>query len=98
MITGYKILRKEMNSSYRVIIDDTNSKNLAYFDMNLPDGYYAYKVIPIIEKEESYKITMHGIDRESDLFEIYKKYQEILAKQIWDSTEIQSKIIWFSYY
>ncbi len=92
MITGYKILRKEMNSSYRVIIDDTHSKNLLYLDKNIPDGYYAYKVIPIIEKEESDKITMHGIDRESNLFEIYKKGQELLAKQIWDSVKIQSEL------
>ena len=92
MITGYKILRKEMNSSYRVIIDNINSKNLVYLDKNIPDGYYAYKVIPIIEKQESYKITMHGIDRESNLFEIYKKGQELLAKQIWDSVKIQSEL------
>ena len=92
IITGYKILRKEMNSSYQVIIDDTNSKNLVYLDKNLPDGYYAYKVIPIIEKEESDKITMHGIERWSNLFNIYMKGQELLAKQVWNSAEIQSEL------
>ena len=92
IITGYKILRKEMNSSYQVIIDDTNSKKLVYYDKNLPDGYYAYKVIPIIEKEKSDKITMHGIQRWSNLFSIYMKGQEILAKQVWDSAEIQSEL------
>ncbi len=92
IITGYKILRKEMNSSYQVITDETNSKNLVYYDKNLPDGYYSYKVIPIIEKEESDKITMHGINRWSNLFSIYMKGQELLAKQVWDSAEIQSEL------
>ncbi len=92
IITGYKILRKEMNSSYQVITDETNSKNLVYYDKKLPDGYYAYKIIPIIEKEESDKITMHGIDRWSNLFNIYMKGQELLAKQVWDSAEIQSEL------
>jgi len=92
IITGYKILRKEMNSSYLVIIDNTNSKNLVYYDKNLPDGYYAYKVVPIIEKEESDKITMHGIERWSNLFNIYMKGQELLAKQVWNSDKIQAEL------
>jgi len=35
---------------------------------------------------------MHGIDRWSNLFSIYMKGQELLAKQVWDSAEIQSEL------
>lgn len=92
IITGYKILRKDMNSSYRIVLENTNSKDSSYIDKNLPDGYYAYKVVPIIEKQKSDKITMHGIQRMSNIFDIYKKGQELLAKNEWNSEGIQSQV------
>lgn len=92
IITGYKILRKDMNSSYRIIVDNANSKDSSYIDKNLADGYYSYKVIPIIEKQKSDKITMHGIQRMSNIFDIYKKGQELLAKNEWNGEEIQSQV------
>ncbi len=92
MITGYKILRKDSNSNYLAIIENTNSKDLRHIDKNLPDGYYTYKVIPIIERQKPDKITMHGIERLSNLFETYKKGQELLAKEVWDGEKIQSQL------
>ncbi len=79
-IIGYEILRKDLNSDYHSIVENTNSKNISYIDKNLDEGYYAYKIIPILQQIEHDKITMHGIDRHHSLFPIYLKFQQQLAE------------------
>ncbi len=78
-IIGYEILRKDLNSNYHVIIENMNQKKMSYIDRNLDDGYYAYKIIPILQKIEISKITMHGIDRHHNLFSTYVGGQQLLA-------------------
>lgn len=80
IITGYEISRKSLDGTYEVIIKNTNSTATTYFDLNLPPGYYGYKIIPITEKKPSDQLTMHGIDRQSNLFLTYVLGQELLAK------------------
>jgi len=79
-ITGYEILRKELNSDYQAIDEITNSKKTSYIDTNLSEGYYGYKVIPILEKIESNKITNNRIDRHDEFFSMYVKGQQLLAQ------------------
>ena len=79
ILTGYEIQRKDLNSDYRTI-DNIDPKNISYLDKKLNEGYYAYKVIPIIEQQQADDITMHGIDRKSNIFTIYLKGQELLAE------------------
>ena len=79
-ITGYEILRKELNSDYQIIDNITNSKKTSYIDMNLSEGYYGYKVISILEKIELNKITNNRIDRHDEFFSTYVKGQQLLAQ------------------
>ena len=79
-IIGYEILRKGPNSDYQLILETSNPKNTSYVDRNLSEGYYGYKIIPILQKIESNKITAHGINRNNDLFSSYARGQELLAQ------------------
>jgi len=81
-IVGYQILRKTLNTEYITHVENTNSLELFYVDSNLQKGFYGYKVIPIIEKQESQIIPMHGIDRNHSLFPAYLKGQELLAQAL----------------
>jgi len=81
-IVGYQILRKTLNTEYITHVENTNSLELFYVDSNLQKGFYGYKVIPIIEKQELQIISMHGIDRNHSLFPAYLKGQELLAQSL----------------
>lgn len=78
-VTAYQILRKSMNTDY-VLIAQQSSQHTSFLDRNLPEGYYGYKIIPIIDTNPD-KITKHGISRTSNLFVEYIRGQEILAKE-----------------
>lgn len=78
-IIGYEIFRKDLNSDYHSINEISNSKMTSYIDRNLNEGYYGYKIIPIIEKIETNKITKNVINRYDDLFSMYVKGQQLLA-------------------
>ena len=82
ILIGYEIQRKSLNSDYRTIADNFSSKSTFYIDKSLDEGYYAYNVAPIIENQKADEITMHGIDRKSNLFSIYMKGQELIAENI----------------
>ena len=82
ILIGYEIQRKSLDSNFQIIVENTNFKNTVYVDRNLNEGYYAYQVIPILEKEKPDEITMHGIDRKSNIFSSYLQGQELLAKNI----------------
>ena len=79
-IIGFEIFRKELNSDYYKISESTNSKKTSYIDMSLSKGYYGYKITPILQKIDSEKITMHGIDRRHDFFPIYMEGQQLIAQ------------------
>ena len=78
-IIGYEILRKTLDTEYITHVENTNSLELFYVDSNLQKGFFGYKVIPIITKQELQIIPMHGIDRNHSLFPAYLKGQELLA-------------------
>lgn len=80
-IVGYQILRKTLDAEYMTHIENTNSLETSYVDENLQKGFYGYKVIPIIEKQDQ-KISKHGIDRDHPLFAMYLKGQELLARAL----------------
>jgi len=79
-IIGFEIFRKDLNSDYYKIEEITNSKKTSYMDMSLSEGYYGYKITPILQKIDSDKITMHGIDRSHDFFPTYMKGQQLIAE------------------
>ncbi|MBT8251846.1 MAG: fibronectin type III domain-containing protein [Nitrosopumilus sp.] len=81
-INSYEILRKDLNSNYDKIAEITNPKQLSYIDMNLNEGYYGYKIIPVLLKTDSDKITMHGINREHSFFPIYIQGQQLVAQYL----------------
>ena len=81
-IISFEILRKDLNSDYHKIAEITNPKQLSYVDINLNEGYYGYKVIPVLLKTESNKITMHGINREHSFFPIYVQGQQLIAQYL----------------
>ena len=81
-ITGFEILRKDLNSAYHKVAEITNPKKLSYLDMNLDEGYYGYKIVPVLMKTESNKITMHGIDRQHRLFPTYVEGQQLVAQYL----------------
>ncbi len=81
-IIGYDILRKDLNSSYQKIVEITNPKKLSYLDVNLNEGYYGYKIIPVLQKIDSNKITMHGINRQHSLFPTYVEGQKLIAEYL----------------
>ena len=79
-VVGYKIFRKTINSDYVVILENTKSTETIYIDKELSADYYGYKIVPIIENEPSDKITMHGIDRNNNMFDSYLLGQELVAQ------------------
>lgn len=79
-IIGYEILRKDINFDYQSVVEISNPKKTSYIDMNLEQGYYGYKVVPVLQKMKSDKITMHGIDRTHYLFPMYVEGQQLLAQ------------------
>lgn len=81
-IIAYEILRKDLNSNYQKVAEITNPKKLSYLDMNLNDGYYGYKIIPVLLKTDSDKITMHGINREHSFFPTYVEGQQLVAQYL----------------
>ena len=84
-ITGYKILRKTGTvGEYQVLIENTKSKETHFVDRDIKKDWYGYYVTPIIEKIKPDRITMHGIDRKSNLFDTYKEGQMLLAKNTMD--------------
>lgn len=80
VLSGYDIQRKTIDSEFTTIIQNHDPKMISYIDENLEQGYYAYNVIPIVENQKADTITMHGIDRKSNLFSIYMKGQQLLAE------------------
>jgi len=66
-IVGYKILRKTLNIEYITHVENTNSLETSFVDVNLQKGYYGYKVIPVTQKHDPQIISMHGIDRNHSL-------------------------------
>lgn len=81
-IISYEVLRKDLNSDYYKIAEITNLKQSSYIDMNLNEGYYGYKIIPVLMKTDSDKITMHGINREHNFFPTYVKGQQLVAQNL----------------
>ena len=81
-ITGFEILRKDLNSDYHKVAEITNPKKLSYLDINLDEGYYGYKIVPVLMKTESNKITMHGIDRQHSFFPTYVEGQQLVAQYL----------------
>lgn len=81
-ITGFEILRKDLNSDYHKVAEITNPKIFSYLDMNLDEGYYGYKIVPVLMKIESNKIPMHGIDRQHSFFPIYVQGQQLVAQYL----------------
>lgn len=81
-IMGYQILRKTLDTEYTIYIENTNSLDTNFVDENLLKGYYGYKVIPVTQKHEPQIISMHGIDRNHSLFDVYMIGQQLLAKAI----------------
>jgi len=79
---GYKILRKTIDAEYNILVENTYSTETSYIDGELSKNYYGYKIIPITERKKPEPISMHGIDRNNALFNIYKQGQELLAKQV----------------
>ncbi len=79
-VVGYKIFRKTINSDYITIIENTKSTETIYIDKELSVDYYGYKIVPLIENEPSDKITMHGIDRNNNMFDSYMLGQELVAQ------------------
>jgi len=78
-VVGYKIFRKTINSDYITIIENTNSTETIYVDSKLSADYYGYKIVPIIENKPADKITMHGINRNHNMFDSYLLGQELVA-------------------
>ena len=81
-ITGFEILRKDLNSDYHKVAEITNPKKLSYLDTNLDEGYYGFKIVPVLMKTESNKITMHGIDRQHSFFPTYVEGQQLVAQYL----------------
>ncbi|BDQ30564.1 MAG: fibronectin type III domain-containing protein [Nitrosopumilus sp.] len=81
-IISYDVLRKDLNSDYYKIAEITNLKQSSYIDMNLNEGYYGYKIIPVLMKTDSDKITMHGINREHSFFPTYVQGQQLVAQNL----------------
>ena len=96
-VVGYKIFRKTINTNYITIVENTNSSETFYIDEKLPANYYGYKVEPIIEYKTPDKITMHGIDRNNNMFNSYLLGQELVAQhtleKILNENPIQKKSI-----
>lgn len=80
VVVGYQILRKTLDSDYITIVDNTPSTETSYIDDELAADYYGYKIVPITEHEPSDQVTMHGIDRNNNLFNSYLAGQELLAQ------------------
>ncbi|HXG14566.1 MAG TPA: fibronectin type III domain-containing protein [Candidatus Nitrosotenuis sp.] len=78
-VIGYKVMRKTLDTDYKLIVEQ-NNKQTSFLDKNLPPGYYGYKVIPIIDKKID-QTTKHGITRTNNMFKVYLKGQELLAKE-----------------
>lgn len=79
IVHGYKVMRKTLQTEYVTIA--TNVTNTNYIDVELPKGFYGYKIIPIIEMKKPEPISMHGIDRKHSLFDAYLQGQELVAKK-----------------
>ena len=81
-LIGYEIQRKVLNSDYVDLVKISNTKQTSYVDSNLHDGYYGYKIKPILQNIEFAKITMHGIDRQNNLFSTNIERQQLLAENL----------------
>ncbi len=79
-IVGYQILRKTLDTEYNPHTENTNSLETSFVDENLQKGFYGYKVLPILVKQDLQPITMHGIDRNHSLFDAYLMGQQLLAE------------------
>jgi hypothetical protein len=81
-LIGYEIQRKILNSDYVDLIKISNPKQASYIDSNLQDGYYGYKIKPILQNIKFVNVTMHGIDRENSLFSTNMEKQQSLAENL----------------
>ena len=60
----------------------SNIKQTSYVDSNLQNGYYGYKIKPILQNIEFDKVTMHGFDRQNGLFSKNMEKQQLLAENL----------------
>ena len=81
LVTGYQILRKTLDNNYSVLVENTKSLETSYIDDGLVSNYYGYKILPITVNMPSDQITLHGIDRNNNLFASYLAGQELIAQQ-----------------
>ncbi len=82
VVVGYKIMRKTIDTEYITLVEKIDATETNYIDGELSKNFYGYKIVPKIERKKPESISMHGIDRNHSMFDIYCKGQELLAKQI----------------
>ena len=82
VVVGYKIMRKTIDTEYITLVEKIDATETYYIDGELSKNFYGYKIVPITERKKPESISMHGINRNHSMFDIYCKGQELLAKQI----------------
>lgn len=61
-VSGYKLMRKTMNSDYKEIAQ-FNQKQTSYLDSSLPADYYGYKIIPIIDNNQTSRQSTASLEQ-----------------------------------